>query len=102
MARTTPFYRALIEPRLVMGLDSALLGLLAIVSVGLTMALRTGWPLLLGGLAGLALRHLFASDPLYMSVYGRYCAEGDEYVPWVCPASGRSGRRQGRGRDVLC
>lgn len=102
MARTTPFYRALIEPRLVMGLDSALLGLLAIVSVGLTMALRTGWPLLVGVMAGLALRQLFTADPLYMAVYGRYCAEGDEYEPWVRPAAGRSGRRHGRGRGMLC
>ncbi len=102
MSRVTPFYRALIEPRLMMGMDSSLLGLLAIVSFGLTMASRTLWPIAAGVLVGVALRSLFATDPLYMAVYGRYCREADEYEPWAKPGAERCGRRAGRGRGVLC
>jgi len=65
-----------------MGMDGMLLGLLAMVSVGVTMATRSLWPLAFGVAAGLALRLLFAKDPLYFAAYTRYCHEADRYDPW--------------------
>jgi type IV secretory pathway TrbD component len=102
MTRATPFYRALIEPRLTMGMDRSLLGLLVIASMGLMTATKALWPLALGCCVGLVLRSVFASDPLYMAAYGNYCREGDEYDPWPTRSSVQSGRRAGHGRGVLC
>lgn len=102
MARTTPFHRSLIETRLTMGMDRSLLGLLAIVSMGLTIASKSLWPLVAATAVGLVLRNLFATDPLYLLAYGNYCSEGDMYEPWPARSGPRSGRRPGRGRGVLC
>lgn len=101
MARVTPFYRSLIEPRLTLGVDNNLLGLIGIGSVGLLIAFRSWWPLVAGIAALVVMRSIFSADPLYLSVYARYCSEGDHYEPWTT-ASGRSGRRRGRGRGLLC
>src|SRR5258708_23047880 len=80
-ARITPFHRALIEPRLLMGIDRSLLGLLVIASMGLTVATKALWPLVVCGFVGAVLRTIFASDPLYMAVYGGYSLDADEYHP---------------------
>ena len=66
-----------------MGMDASILGLLAMTSVGLTMAAKSLWPLAFGTLAGLAVRLLFAWDPLYFAAYARYCREADAYDPWA-------------------
>ena len=102
MARITPFHRALIEPRLLIGIDRSLLGLLVIASMGLTVATKALWPLVVCGFVAAVLRTIFARDPRYMAVYGAYCREGDEYDPWPARAGGRSGRRPGHGKGVLC
>ena len=101
-ARTTPFYRALIEPRLLLGMDRSLLGLIVIAAMGLTMATKSFWPLAIAMAAVLLLRNVFMADPLYMAVYGHYCREGDIYDPWAARNGARSGRRAGHGRGVLC
>jgi hypothetical protein len=85
-----------------MGIDRSLLGLLVIVSMGLTMATKNVWPLAIAFGMGLVVRNLFATDPLYMAAYGAYCREGDHYDPWPSRSGPRSGRRAGHARGVLC
>lgn len=102
MARRTPFHRALIEPSLVFGIDRLAFVLLLIGNVALVMVLKQWWTLAIGILIYLALRFVFAADPLYMRVYARYSTEADRYEPFVRARPGRNGRRAGRGRGTLC
>ena len=102
MTRTTPFHRALIEPRLLLGMVRSLFGLIVIASMGLTVATKSFWPLAIALSLVLVLRNVFATDPLYMAAYGNYCREGDTYDPWAARHAARSGRRAGHGRGVLC
>jgi type IV secretory pathway TrbD component len=101
MARVTPFYRALIEPRLTLGVDNTLFAAVALGTVFLFMAFRSWWPPVGGVVALIVFRSIFKADPLYLRIYFKYCAEGDHYEPWITPRT-RAGRRVGRGRGVLC
>lgn len=102
MARYTPFHRSLIDPRLVFGVDRNAFVLMLLGNIALLMVLKSLWLLLVGVGMYVLLRVIFANDPHYMRIYANYSAEADRYEPFVRALPGRSGRRLGRGKGVLC
>lgn len=100
--RTTPFFRALIEPRLVLGVDKLVFMMLLMTGCGIAFVFKTLWVFPPVVVLFIALRSVFKFDPLYLAVYLRYSKEGDRYEPHVRALAPHGLRRRGRGKGVLC
>jgi type IV secretory pathway TrbD component len=102
MSRFNTVHKSLNDPRLIFGVDRGLLILVLMGTAAICVATRSMLPCI-GGIALLyVLFKVFSDDPNYLRVYQQYSEEADVYEPWVRPASGRSGRRAGHGKGVMC
>jgi type IV secretion system protein TrbD len=100
--RETQFERALIQPRLIMGVEWGFALVNGILAYNMVMNLKIWWFIAISVLIHMVLRFVSKRDPMMRQVYIRYNRQHDRYDPWPRVKQRYNHRPDGMGKGMLC